>query len=160
MLRRFVVLGSLFLLAACETLQSGPPPPPPPPAFASIQGLAQYYALDGRLYSCAGFSVALIAESPKVRARMVALYGSSEHAIASTQAIRARSAGAPQADEPADSAQCGRGGEFVFHNVLPGVYFMIAHVRAASTGKASDDQVILQKIAVEADQARRVRLTP
>ena len=108
MMRKIAIFGMALSLAACATPQPPPPPPlasPPPPPIsttASINGAALYHSRAGRTMSCAGFSVALIAETTRMRERMTTLYGSAEHAVQPVAEVKSRSAGLAPSDPPVD----------------------------------------------------------
>jgi hypothetical protein len=162
MMRKFGVLGVGLLLVGCATESGGPlpPPPPPPAATASIVGSAQFHAPDGRSLSCAGVSVALVVDTPRSRQRLQTLYGSAEHALAPVADVRARSAALGAGDPPLTSAQCDAHGDFVFPNVEPGAYYLIARMHTVPAGRAPDDVGLLQRVVVRPGEERRVRLAP
>jgi len=137
MMRKFGVLSVGLLLAGCATESAAPPPAPPPPpaATASIVGTAQFHTPEGRSYSCAGVSVALVVETPRTRQRMTTLYGSPEHALAPVADVRARSAALGAGDPPLSSAQCDAHGVFAFPSVDPGAYYLIARLRGTYAGR-------------------------
>jgi len=162
MMRNLILLAVATLaLAACSTVQeSAPPLPPPAPTTAVIEGSAAYVTNAGRNVSCAGLSVALMADTAKTQARMLALYGSASHAIQSVEAVKARSAGLEAGAQPLNSAACTEHGDFVFNDVQPGLYFLIAHVRRLPPGNVPDDFVILQRVSVQPGETRQVHLAP
>ena len=157
MMRRLAVLCLGLLAAGCESV---PSPPPPPAAAAHLDGVAQFSVTEGRIATCSGFSVALMAETPKARSRMNALYRSSEHAIDSVGVVKARSADLPAGDPPVASAQCDSRGAFNFSSVEPGDYFLIARLKVEPASRASEDLVLLQRVVVHPGEARHVRLAP
>jgi hypothetical protein len=81
------VIGLALVLAACATQRPSPftrpiePSAPPPPHLAAIFGHGAYRTQAGAHGTCAGQSVALMHETVTFRRRIVALYGSSEHAL-------------------------------------------------------------------------------
>jgi hypothetical protein len=157
---RFALLALALGLAGCQTVEA-PLPPPAPVARSSIDGAAQFHTGDGRLLSCTGLSVALMADSARARARFLALYGSIEHAIQPVAIVKARAArSSVPGDPPVGSAQCDARGVFVFPDVAPGDYFLIAHVREQSAGRVGGDEVLLQQVTVDAGETRHVRLAP
>jgi hypothetical protein len=162
MMRKFGVLSVGLLLAGCTT-ESGPPvgpPPPPPIAAASIVGSAQFHTPDGRSLSCSGLSVALVLETQRSRQRLQTLYGSADHALAPVADVRARSAGLGPAEPPLSSAQCDAQGGFVFANVEPGAYLLIARMHGPVAGRPGDDVGLLERVVVRPGEERHVRLAP
>jgi hypothetical protein len=152
-------------LAACATPNAGPPPPPPPSGAvatgATILGRTAFET-DTAKGSCAGLSVALMADSPRFRRRAEALYGSLIHASQSVAAVKARSAalGPEDATAPVQTAQCNGRGEFILNGVAGGSYFLIAHVWIARQGQGRADHVILQRISLRDGQTKDVQVTP
>ena len=133
--------------------------PPPPPA-GRIEGVAQYRTPEGRIASCANLSVALLVETPRTRDRMLALYGSTEHAVEPVSVVKARSAGLEAGAQPVSTAGCDARGAFSFAEVEAGAYYMIAHLRVTPAGKSPTDLVLLERVAVRPGEARQVRLAP
>jgi hypothetical protein len=163
MLRGFGVLSAGLLLAGCATQSGGPPvpaTPPAPAAIASLVGTAQFHTPEGRAYSCAGVSVALVANTPRSRQRLQALYGSAEHALAPVAEVRARSAALGAGDPPLASAQCDGRGSFLFPSLEPGDYFVIARLRGDFAGRAVEDMGLLQRVVVHPGEERHIRLAP
>ncbi len=160
MKRHLILLAAALALSACSTVQEVAPPPPPAPSAAVIEGSAAYVTNAGRNVSCAGLSVALMADTAKTQARMLALYGSASHAIQSVEVVKARSAGLEAGAQPLNSAACSEHGDFVFNDVQPGLYFLIAHVRRLPPGAVPDDFVILQRVSVQPGETRQVHLAP
>ena len=160
MKRHLILLAAALALSACSTVQEVAPPLPPAPSAAVIEGSAAYVTNAGRNVSCAGLSVALMADTAKTQARMLALYGSASHAIQSVEVVKARSAGLEAGAQPLNSAACSEHGDFVFNDVQPGLYFLIAHVRRLPPGAVPDDFVILQRVSVQPGETRQVHLAP
>jgi len=160
MKRHLTLLAAALALGACSTVQDVAPLPPPAPSAAVIEGSAVYVTNAGRNVSCAGLSVALMADSAKTQARMMALYGSASHAIQSVEVVKARSAGLEAGAQPLNTAGCNEHGDFVFNDVQPGLYFLIAHVRRLPPGNVPDDFVILQRVSVQPGETRQVHLAP
>jgi len=160
MKRKLILLAAALALSACSTVQETAPLPPPAPTTAVIEGSAAYVTNSGRNVSCAGLSVALFADTAKTQARMLALYGSSSHAIQPVEVVKARSASLEAGAPPLNSAACSEHGDFVFNDLQPGLYFLIAHVRRLPTGATPDDFVILQRVAVQPGETRQVHLAP
>ena len=160
MKRHLTLLAAALALSACSTVEPAPPLPPPAPSAAVIEGSAAYVTNAGRNVSCAGLSVALMADTAKTQARMLALYGSSSHAIQSVEVVKARSAGLEAGAQPLNSAACNDHGDFAFNDVQPGLYFLIAHVRRLPPGAVPDDFVILQRVSVQPGEVRQVHLAP
>jgi hypothetical protein len=161
MKRNLILLTAALALSACSTTGPIAPPLPPPATSAGlIEGMAAYVADTGRHMSCSGLSVALMADTAQTQGRMLALYGSASHAIQPVEVVKARSAGLEPGAAPLNSAGCNALGEFVFNDVQPGLYYLIAHVRREPPSAVGDDFVILQRVAVQAGEARRVHLAP
>jgi hypothetical protein len=161
MKRNLILSAAALALSACSTVQPVAPPLPPPAAtVGSIQGSAAYVTEAGRNVSCAGLSVALMADTAKTQARMLALYGSASHAIQPVEVVKARSAGLEQGPPPVNSAGCNDKGDFAFNDVQPGLYYLIAHVRRLPPGAVPDDFVILQRVLIHAGEVRQVHLAP
>lgn len=137
-----------------------PPPPPPPPEFGSITGEGAFRTPAGGHGSCAGSSVALVADTPQSQARMWALYGSVEHAVEPVAVAKARAIklGPPPSGLENTSTQCDAGAHFGFSDLQAGGYFVIArvHVRPAENGQ--EDMVILQHVTLRTGEARELRL--
>jgi hypothetical protein len=159
MMLRFGLLATVLSLAACQTVVA-PPPPPAPVVAATINGVARYRTPEGRLLSCTGLSVILAADTPRARGRMLALYGSLDHAAAPVALVKSRSAGLAPPEPPVGSSQCDATGAFAFSGVNPGAYFLIAHARSSAAARGGEDVVILQRIVVQSGEARQVRLAP
>jgi hypothetical protein len=161
MKRNLILLTAALALGACSTVQPvAPPPPPPAPTSGVIQGSAAYVTDAGRNVSCAGLSVALMADTAKTQSRMMTLYGSTSHAIQPVEVVKARSAGLEPGAAPINSAACSDRGEFAFNDIQPGLYYLIAHVRRLPPGAVPDDFVILQRVLVHPGDVRQVRLAP
>ena len=161
MKRNLILLAAGLALSACSTTP-GPiaPLPPPAPSAGLIEGKAAFVTESGRHMSCSGLSVALMADTAQTQGRMLALYGSASHAMQPVDVVKARSAGLEPGAAPINSAGCNALGEFVFNDVQPGLYYLIAHVRREPPSAVGDDFVILQRVAVQAGEARQVRLAP
>ncbi len=161
MTRNLILLTAALALGACSTVPVvAPPLPPPVPTAGSIEGAAAFVTDSGRSVSCAGLSVALMADTPRTQSRMLSLYGSASHAIAPVDVVKARSAGLEPGAPPDNSAACNDQGAFSFSDVQPGLYYLIAHVRRQPPGAVPDDFVILQRVAVRPGEARQVHLAP
>jgi hypothetical protein len=160
MKRNLTLLAAALALGACSTVQPVVPLPPPAPAAGVIEGSAAYVTTAGRNVSCAGLSVALMADTAATQARMLARYGSVSHAIQSVDEVKARSAGLEAGAAPVNSAGCTDDGGFVFNDVQPGLYFLIAHVRRLPAGSVPDDFVILQRVSLQPGETRQVHLAP
>ena len=159
MKRNLILLSAALALSACSTT-SGPIAPPiaPAPSAGLIEGTGAFVTESGHHISCSGLSVALMADTAKTQGRMLALYGSASHAIQPVEVVKARSAGLEPGATPVNSAGCNALGEFVFNDVQPGLYYLIAHVRREPPSAVGDDFVILQRVSVQAGEARRVHL--
>jgi hypothetical protein len=176
-----LVLGSLLALGACETEEAAPPPlhhrapehrPPPPDAathydeqdfaWAAEHGdntIAGHVALRTKAlgpFTCAGGSVALTPETPYSAARTMRLYDSDQHAVASVESVRVRSAGdgAPPYAAFVKSTSCDADGRFAFHDLPDGAWFLIARAKPVRGDGAA--LVIMQR--VEARGGRTVGL--
>ena len=165
MIRKLALAAMVLSLAACETEAPAPPEPPAPVQAGSglsarIEGTARYHTPAGRAVSCAGLSVVLVGDSPRARGRMLALYGSLDHAVQPAAVVKSRANSLPPPDAPAGVAPCDTTGAFAINGLSPGAYYLIAHVRSAVAARAADDQVVLQKVVVRSGEARQVRLAP
>ncbi|RZJ41574.1 MAG: hypothetical protein EON86_09925 [Brevundimonas sp.] len=144
--RSLLIFGAVAaagtVLAACETVPSGPSGMAGPAAFrtddfnwstgsgrASIEGRVDYRR-DGQSFSCTG-SVALTPDTPYTRARFRTLYGSTDRAAIPEAIVRARTVADPNADYRSfvRSATC-RDGVFDFVGLPAGGWFIIAPVSA------------------------------
>jgi len=160
MTRNLILLTAALALSACSTTGPIAPLPPPAPTTSAIEGSAAYVTNSGRDVSCAGLSVALMADTVKTQERMLALYGSAFHAIQPVEVVKTRSAGLEPGAQPVNSAACNDKGHFVFNDVRPGLYYLIAHVRRLPPGEVPDDFVILQRVSVQPGDVRQVHLAP
>ena len=168
--------AALLALAACGTSQ-GPPPPypvaaphrPPPPGSAdhfdardfawsnaqggnSITGRVMLHTKTSGAFSCAGGSVALTPETPYSAARTLHLYGSDQHAVASVESVRDRSAGEgpPPYASFVRSGTCGDDGRFAFHDLPDGAWFLIARAKPVHGDGAA--LVIMQRVVTRDGQ--------
>ncbi len=177
-MKRLIPLLPLVLLAACETTQGPPPPPhraaPPPAASGPADELAAFawssqtgtngivgtvgWRTKASAYSCAGGSVGLTPDAPASARRTEKLYGSSEHAVDTLAAVRARSAGeaAPAYGEYVRSARCGDDGRFAFTDLPDGSWFLI--VRAHPLKGAGEEMVIMQRVETGGGATRTLAL--
>jgi len=169
MSRRVVLIVlSALALAGCASERGpsypAPPPiaePPPPPAPGAIEGHGAFRLADGRA-SCAGFSVALMPDRPRYRARFQALYGSTGRVMEPVAEVKARSARLPPSPDtaPIASASCDARGEFAFPSVVSDRYFLIMHVKVKPAQIGHDDYVLLQPVGVQPGQTTVVTLAP
>ncbi len=166
--RAALIVLSALILAACGTMRGpsypAPPPiaePPPPPAPGAIEGHGAFRLADGRA-SCAGFSVALMPDRPRYRARFQALYGSAGRVMEPVAEVKARSARLPASPDtaPIASASCDARGEFAFPSVVSDRYFLIMHVKVRPAQIGHDDYVLLQPVNVQPGQTTVVTLAP
>jgi predicted small lipoprotein YifL len=166
--RAALIVLSALTLAACGTTGGPsylppapviPPPPPPPPG--AIEGHGAFRLAQGRA-TCAGFSVALMPDRPRYRARFQALYGSTERVMEPVTEVKARSARLPASPDtgPIASASCDLHGEFGFPSVVGDRYFLIMHVKLKPAQVGHDDYVLLQPITVTPGQTTVVTLAP
>jgi hypothetical protein len=161
MKRNLILLTAALALGACSTTGPvAPPLPPPAPSVGVIEGMAAFVTESGRHMSCAGLSVALMADTAQTQGRMMTLYGSAAHAIQPVEVVKARSAGLEPGAAPVNSAGCNALGAFVFNDVQPGLYYLIAHVRREPPSAVGDDFVILQRVVVQPGEIHRVHLAP
>ena len=163
MLRYCAAASVVLLLAGCETT-AGPgswtPPPPPPPAAATLTGHDGVQAATGARGSCAGYSVAVMADTPAMRQRMVALYGSAERAIARVSVVKARSAKLPAGEPPEAAAPCDTRGDFSLGGLAPGSYFLIARVSLTPQRAGEREYVIMRHVLLRRGETREVTLIP
>jgi len=168
-MRRVVGVGLALGLAACATQAPGPRfrpvepiAPPPAPRLAAIVGHGSYRTLTGGHGSCAGQSVALMHETTTYRRRIVALYGSSEHALLPVPEVQSRSAklGASTENPLVESVQCGPDGGFSFRGLQPGSYFIIARTHQGKAPPPADQYVVMMRVVLNEGEARDVDLTP
>lgn len=169
MLRLAGVSLIALALAACSTqsLQApvyAPPPVATPPAPASIVGHGAYRRETGSRVTCAGFSVALMPDSPRSTRRIEALYGPPSGRIMEPSAeVKARAAKlgpSPDNVEPIATSACDAHGAFGFPGVPPGGYFLIAHVKQKPAQGGVDDYVILERVYLEPGEAADISLSP
>lgn len=166
-MRKVLGAGLALGLAACATrgpapFVTPPPPPPAPPHLAAIFGHGVYRTQTGVRGTCAGQSVALMHETVTFRRRIVALYGSSEHALLPVAEVQARSAklGASTENPLVESAQCGPDGGFSFHNLQPGSYFIIARAHQGHEPSPADQYVVMQRVVLNEGEYRDLSLAP
>ncbi|MDR3507505.1 MAG: carboxypeptidase-like regulatory domain-containing protein [Caulobacteraceae bacterium] len=156
-------------LAGCATavapvrpsLAPPPPPPPPPPMeVGAVFGSGTYRTPNGGHGSCAGFSVALMSETAHSKARMLALYGSAERAVAPVSQVKIRSAKLAPSNDSAitRSAQCAADGHFAISDLPAGSYFLIARVRVTRPAGAPQDLVVMRHVDLRLGETREVRL--
>jgi predicted small lipoprotein YifL len=166
--RAALIVLSALTLAACGTTGGPsylPPPPvaapPPPPPPGAIEGHGAFRLANGRA-TCAGFSVALMPDRPRYRARFEALYGSTSRVMEPVAEVKARSARLPASPDtaPIASASCDVHGEFGFPSVVGDRYFMIMHIKVRPAQIGHDDYVLLQPVVVTPGQTTVVALTP
>jgi hypothetical protein len=168
-MRKVVGVGLAVALAGCAAqtprplISTLPPPAPPPPSrLAAIYGHGAYRTTAGAHGTCAGQSVALMHETVTFRRRMVALYGSSEHALLPVSEVQSRSAkiGASTENPLVESTQCGADGGFAFHDLQPGAYFIIARTHQGRTATSADQYVAMIRVVLNDGESRNVDLTP
>ena len=101
-------------------------------------------------------------ETVAFRKRMVALYGSSEHALLPVAEVQTRSAKlGPSTENPlVDSAQCGPDGGFTFHGLEPGSYFLIARAHQGKAAPPAGQVVVMLRVVLNEGEARDVDLAP
>ena len=141
---RLLAIGLCAALGACAEVAPLEAPPPPPEAVrapsafqpsefawssergsATVRGLIDY-SQGGHHYACAG-QVVLTPDAPYSRQRILALYGSTEHAVLPVEEVRSRQAHRPSDDYSAyvRKASCDPGGHFVFAGLPAGDWFVI-----------------------------------
>jgi hypothetical protein len=144
----FSVLTAAAALAACAPMR-GPPPPPPPPSASTfnaedfawstgtgrggIAGTVEYR--QGRTrYGCARATVILTPETPWTRRRMRVLYGSTEAAAETADAVRSRTPSAPAGDYSAfvRRTTCDASSRFSFTGLPDGAWYAITIAKPAS----------------------------
>ena len=169
MMRLSVAAACLAVaLAGCTTV-GGPPPLEPersaqPPPAATIFGNGAFRTASGATGSCAGYSVALMLDTPRARDRMAALYGSTERAMAPIGLVKSRSAklgAGGDAAQPVYTAQCDARGAFVMSDVISGGYFVIAHVQLnPARAGGPRDFVIMRALHLRPGEVRELTLAP
>ena len=167
-MRRVVGVGLALALSACMTETPMPrfrpvePSAPPPPRESAIFGHGTYRTPKGARGTCAGQSVALMHETVAFRRRMVALYGSSEHALLPVAEVQSRSAKlGPATENPlVEAVQCGPDGAFAFHGLQPGSYFLIARAHQGRAAPPADQYVVMMRVVLNEGESRDVDLTP
>jgi hypothetical protein len=164
-------LLSLTALAACET-HGGPPPPmhgPPPPGAAThydsrdfawsqrsgqntISGRVALHTKTAGAFTCAGGSVAITPETPYSSARTMRLYGSVQHATATVESVRDRSAGdgPPPYANYVRSTTCDGDGHFAFTSLPDGAWFLIT--RAKPVRGEGPPLVIMKRVEARGGQ--------
>lgn len=159
----------VLALAACSTrtLETPPYSSPAmiePPQPASIVGQGAYRRETGGHVTCAGYSVALIPDSPRYAHRLEALYGPPAARLMEPAAeVKARSAklpASPDTVEPFATSTCDANGAFGFPNVPAGGYFLIAHVKQKPATNHVEDYVILERVSLQPGQAADISLAP
>lgn len=168
MMRIYAATGLAITLAGCASMQplvQGRPPPQPVPAtaLASLFGHGTFRTQAGTTGSCAGYSVALMADTPQTRDRMMALYGSTGHAMAPISQVKSRSAklaGGGDDSQLVGSAQCDAHGAFTFTDIPAGSYFLIARVLVSPAREGEQDYVIMRAVNLRRGEARDVALAP
>ena len=104
-----------------------------------------------------------MADTPRVRQRMTALYGSTIHAMAPISLVKSRSAKltADAEDNPlVGSARCDGRGAFTFPGVPAGAYFLIARVLVTPPRDGEQDYVIMRGVNLRRGEARDITLAP
>jgi hypothetical protein len=164
MMRIGAAAGLSLVLAGCASVETGPAAPPVPttPVVSNLTGHGAFRTPSGERASCAGDSVALNAETPQTRERMIALYGSADHAMAPVWRIKTRSASLPKAVEAplAGSARCDKAGDFALTGLAPGGYFLIARVKVAPPLHGDESFVIMRRLELAPGETRDVSLAP
>lgn len=148
---RLSALALALTLSACASAPgAGPAKAPAPPVAnarfsaadfawsqragtAIIAGRADYKQ-GARAFTCAGSTVVLTPETAWSRARMAALYGSTDRAALPAEAVRARTPSAPAGDAGpfVKRTLCDEAGQFAFGGLADGAWFAITIVRPAS----------------------------
>lgn len=156
--------GLVLALSACAIEPPAAPlaTRPEAPAGAAIFGRSAYAREDGESASCAGQSVALMRDTPAMRARMVALYGSDQRARLEVSVVKARSTRLGPAPEGslAASEPCDASGGFAFRRLAAGSYFVIARIRERGGAAGEVDLVVMRRISLEPGENRTLSLTP
>jgi hypothetical protein len=155
------------------------PPRPPPPSRPSVQpgynaqefawstgqgpgalsGRVAYSAVSGERWTCSGQAIALIPTTRYSAARMLALYGSQDHAVTPKGVVQQRNAASPGVDYGAfvRTSACSAKDGFSFAHLPAGPYFLIAgaHPKGRPAGP-SDGVVILQRVDIAPGPTRIV----
>lgn len=166
MARLYAVAALAGTLCGCASMQPSTPAPPPPAAQtspATLFGHGTFHTQSGLKGSCAGLSVALMADTPRMRERMMALYGSTTHAMAPISLVKSRSAkltAGGDDNQLVGSAQCDGRGAFTFPDVAAGAYFLIARVLVTPPRDGERDYVIMRGVNLRHGEARDITLAP
>ncbi|WP_374472805.1 hypothetical protein [Phenylobacterium sp.] len=163
----------LTLAACAPTL--GPPPPQGrlsgPPVFrASEFGWSQANGRNGVAghlayrrgavrYSCAGAGVVLTPETAWSRARMAALYGSTERAALPTEEVRARTPKAPAGDAGpyVKRATCDSADRFSFGGLPDGAWYVITTARPVGAPQG-DSLALMRRVVTRGGRTVSVEL--
>jgi hypothetical protein len=140
-------------LTACAPTMGGPPPgraTAGPPVFRAADfGWAQAPGRNGvvgRLayrqgptrFSCSGAGVVMTPETPWSRARMAALYGSTERSMVAADEVRARTPRAPAGDAGpfVKRTTCDASDRFSFTGLADGAWYVITTARPVGQPQA------------------------
>jgi hypothetical protein len=163
-MKRLIPLLTLAALAGCATTTPKPAPTTPrassdvyrpsdyawstAPGTNVILGSVAYQTKAGGTWTCAGSSAALTPATPMSAKRINRLYGSTEHAVATLDEVRSRSAGdeAPPYVDYVRNTRCDAGGKFAFQGLPDGDWFLVARAQPAKGGEPN--VVILQYVEV------------
>jgi hypothetical protein len=186
MTKRVLAVCVALGLVGCATGPHGPaapraayaPPPPPsepvgPDGFRasdfawstavganSIVGSVTHKGRAGG-FTCAGQSAGLTPQTRYTVDRMRLLYGSSDQAIASVEAVRTRNAAHPGGDysQFGRSTTCDEHNAFAFKNLPDGGYFLFVRVTPRKRGDAKEGgTVIMHRVDVHGGTVRQVVL--
>jgi hypothetical protein len=93
---------------------------------------------------------------------MVALYGSSEHALLPITEVQSRSAkiGASTENPLVESTQCSPDGGFTFRGLEPGPYFIIARTHQGHAAPPADQYVAMMRVVLNEGESRDIDLAP
>ena len=167
-----ILLLAPLAVSACATAPDGLSPAAQSPTSAlerqfawsglagdnAIRGAVAYRTPAGGAFSCAGRSVALTPAAPISAIRTERLYGSTDHAVSSLEAVRQRSAGqsAPAYARWMRSTQCDEQGRFAFEGLPDGGWFLIATAKPERAG--AQPVVIMRRIEARGGQTRMLDL--
>jgi hypothetical protein len=146
----YSALAAAAVLAGCAPTLGPPPPGAHRPSSASTFKASDFawstesgrggiagqvaYRRGATRFSCAGATVILTPETPWTRRRMQILYGSTEFAAETAEAVRARTPKAPDGDYSAfvRRTTCDAASRFSFRGLPDGAWYAITIAKPAA----------------------------